>query len=66
MHEFTASLLTSNRAMLELFARLGRVDVQHDTGTTAQLNVCLSTLADDRLREALRAAAAGLGGAGVR
>lgn len=59
VEEFTASLLTSNRAVLGLFARLGRMEVRHDSGTTARLNVRLSTTADDRLRDALRAAAAG-------
>jgi acetyltransferase len=56
--EFTASLLTSNRAMLALFERLGRMEVVHDSGTTSRLTVCLST-AGDGLHTALRAAAAG-------
>lgn len=59
VREFTASLLTTNRAMLGLFARLGRSEVDNEGGTTARLNVCLSTTADDRLRDALRAAATG-------
>jgi GNAT superfamily N-acetyltransferase len=56
--EFTASLLTANRAMLALFERLGEMQVTHDSGTTARLTVCLSTHGD-ALRCALRAAAAG-------
>lgn len=59
VREFTASLLTTNRAMLGLFARLGRMEVRHDSATTARLSVWLSTTAEDRLRDALRAAAAG-------
>jgi GNAT superfamily N-acetyltransferase len=56
--EFTASLLATNRAMLALFAHLGRMEVEHDSGTAIRLNVCLSTDGAS-LREALRAAAAG-------
>ena len=57
--EFSASLLTDNRAMLALFARLGRIDVRHDEGATARLNVCLDVAGGDQLHEALRAAASG-------
>lgn len=56
--EFTASLLATNRAMLALFAQLGRIEVRHDGGTAVRLNVCLAT-DGDALREALRAAASG-------
>jgi GNAT superfamily N-acetyltransferase len=58
VEEFTASLLASNRAMLSLFSRIGRMEVRHDSGTTVRLNVCLAT-SGDGLRRALRAAAAG-------
>jgi GNAT superfamily N-acetyltransferase len=57
--EFSASLLTDNRAMLALFARLGRIDVRHDQGSTARLNVCLDVAGGEGLQAALRAAAAG-------
>jgi GNAT superfamily N-acetyltransferase len=53
--EFSASLLVENRAMLELFARLGRIEVRHDSGSTVVLHVALPAEAD-QLREALRAA----------
>jgi GNAT superfamily N-acetyltransferase len=56
--EFTASLLTTNRAMLALFARLGRMEVEHDSGTTTRIVVSLAT-DGDVLRTALRHAAAG-------
>lgn len=56
--EFTASLLTTNRAMLALFERLGTTDVHREDGTVIGLNVCLAT-DGDALREALRAAARG-------
>ena len=56
--EFTASLLTSNRAMLSLFEHLGKVDVHREDGTVLGLNVCLAT-EGDALRQALRAAARG-------
>jgi GNAT superfamily N-acetyltransferase len=52
---FTASLLVENRAMLALFARLGRIEVRHDSGSTVMLHVELPA-EPDRLREALRAA----------
>lgn len=58
VEEFTASLLATNRAMLALFARLGRMEVRHDSGTTVRLSVRLST-SGDGLHQALRAAAAG-------
>jgi GNAT superfamily N-acetyltransferase len=54
--EFSASLLVENRAMLALFARLGRIEVRHDSGSTVVLHVGLPA-ETDRLREALRAAA---------
>lgn len=55
---FNASLLANNRAMLALFGRLGRMEVRHDTGTTARIDVRLDC--DGAvLRQALRAAAAG-------
>lgn len=56
--EFTASLLTTNRAMLALFERLGRIDVHREDGTVLGLHVCLAT-EGDALQEALRAAARG-------
>jgi GNAT superfamily N-acetyltransferase len=59
VREFSASLLTTNRAMLALFGRLGRMDIRHDAGTTVRLTVALPTDHSDCLREALRAAAAG-------
>jgi RimJ/RimL family protein N-acetyltransferase len=52
---FTASLLVENRAMLALFARLGRIEVRHDSGSTVMLHVELPA-EPERLREALRAA----------
>jgi GNAT superfamily N-acetyltransferase len=58
VEEFTASLLATNRAMLALFAHLGRIEVRHDSGTTVRLTVQLPT-SGDGLRAALRAAAAG-------
>src|SRR6266540_2004437 len=36
---FSASLLTDNRAMLALFARLGEIEVRHDSGATIALHV---------------------------
>lgn len=59
VQEFSASLLSSNRAMLGLFARLGRMEVRHDSGTTVRLNVRLRADARGELHEALRAAASG-------
>lgn len=59
VREFSASLLSSNRAMLALFARLGRMEVRHDSGTTVRLNVCLRADCPGELHEALRAAASG-------
>lgn len=56
--EFTASLLTSNRAMLSLFEHLGRVRVHHEDGSVLGLHVCLAT-EGDALQHALRAAARG-------
>ncbi len=56
--EFNASLLSTNRAMLALFGRLGRMEVRHDSGTTIRIDVCLDC-EGDALRQALRAAAAG-------
>lgn len=58
VREFTASLLTTNRAMLSLFERLGETQVFHEGGTVMRLRVCLSTDGDG-LRTALRHAAAG-------
>lgn len=59
VEEFTASLLTSNRAMLALFAKLGRMQVRQE-GAGMRLNVHLSTDPEEGcLRDALRAAAAG-------
>ena len=58
VREFTASLLTTNRAMLSLFERLGQTEVAHESGTVIRLRVCLSTEGDG-LRTALRHAAAG-------
>ena len=58
VHEFSAELLVENRAMLALFARLGRMEVRHDSGSVAHINVCLPT-DRGRLREALKAAAEG-------
>jgi acetyltransferase len=55
---FTASLLTTNRAMLTLFARLGEMEVAHEGGTTTRIDVTLSTEGDG-LRTALRHAASG-------
>jgi GNAT superfamily N-acetyltransferase len=55
---FTASLLTTNRAMLALFARLGEMEVAHEGGTTIRIDVTLSTDGDG-LRTALRHAASG-------
>ena len=54
--EFSASLLVENRAMLALFARLGRIEVRHDSGSTVVLHVSLPA-ESDRLRQALRSAA---------
>jgi RimJ/RimL family protein N-acetyltransferase len=54
--EFTASLLVDNRAMLALFARLGRIEVRHDSGSTTVVHVALPAQAE-QLREALRSAA---------
>ncbi len=59
VREFSASLLASNRAMLALFARLGRMEVRHDSGTTTRLTVHLPADGTAGLREALRAAATG-------
>jgi RimJ/RimL family protein N-acetyltransferase len=56
---FSASLLTDNRAMLALFARLGRMEVRHDAGTTTRLSVSLEVARPGELRDALRAAASG-------
>ncbi len=56
--EFTASLLATNRAVLALFSRLGRMEVRHDSGTTVRLSVCLATNGSS-LHDALRAAASG-------
>src|SRR4051812_34915848 len=56
---FSASLLTDNRAMLALFAHLGRMEVRHDSGSAARLTVCLDTARPEALRDALRAAASG-------
>jgi GNAT superfamily N-acetyltransferase len=56
---FSASLLTDNRAMLALFARLGRMEVRHDSGAVARLTVCLGVERPGALRDALRAAASG-------
>ncbi len=56
--EFNASLLATNRAMLALFGRLGRMEVRHDAGTSIRIDVCLDCEGDS-LRQALRAAAAG-------
>lgn len=39
--EFNASLFSSNRAMLSLFGRLGRMEVRHDSGPTIRLHVRL-------------------------
>jgi GNAT superfamily N-acetyltransferase len=58
VQEFTASLLTTNRAMLALFERLGRTEIEHESGTTLQLTVCLA-VDGDGLRTALRHAASG-------
>jgi GNAT superfamily N-acetyltransferase len=58
--EFTASLLVENRAMLALFARLGRMEVRHDAGSTAHIFVTFDTSRPGDLREALRASAAQL------
>lgn len=56
--QFTASLMSTNRAMLALFARLGQMEVRHDAGTTVRIDVCLDCEGES-LRKALRAAAAG-------
>ena len=56
VQQFSASLLVENRAMLALFARLGRIEVRHDSGSTVVLHVELPAT-DDGLREALRSAA---------
>ncbi len=58
VREFTASLLTTNRAMLALFERLGSVTVHREDGSVLGLEVCLAT-EGDALHEALRAAARG-------
>jgi acetyltransferase len=42
VHEFSASLLAGNRAMLALFARLGRMEVRHDSGSAIRLVVDLT------------------------
>ena len=54
--EFSASLLVENRAMLALFARLGHIEVRHDSGSTVFLHVRLPP-ESEQLRQALRAAA---------
>ena len=56
---FSASLLTDNRAMLALFARLGRMEVRHDSGSAARLTVRLDIARPGALHDALRAAASG-------
>jgi GNAT superfamily N-acetyltransferase len=56
---FSASLLTDNRAMLALFARLGRMEVRHDSGSVTRLTVRLEVGKPAALRDALRAAASG-------
>ena len=56
---FSASLLTANRAMLALFARLGKMELRHDSGSTMRLRVSLDVSGWEELREALRAAARG-------
>lgn len=56
VQQFSASLLVENRAMLALFARLGRIEVRHDTGSTVVLHVELPADSGP-LREALRSAA---------
>src|SRR5215208_4031474 len=48
--QFSASLLVENRAMLALFARLGRIEVRHDSGSTVALHVALPA-EPERLRE---------------
>jgi GNAT superfamily N-acetyltransferase len=53
---FSASLLTDNRAMLALFARLGEMEIRHDEGGTVRIHVRLPA-DDDCLREALKAVA---------
>ena len=57
VREFSATLLTDNRAMLALFARLGRIEIRHDSGGTVALRVGLDPADPACLREALRAAA---------
>ena len=59
--EFSASLLTDNRAMLALFARLGRIEVRHDAGAGSILRLRVRLPVDHaaELHDALRAAASG-------
>ena len=49
-----SSLLVENRAMLALFARLGQMEIRHDEGSTAHINVTFATDRVGELRAALR------------
>jgi GNAT superfamily N-acetyltransferase len=53
---FTATVLTSNRHMLDVFARVGEVRVTGREGPTEEVEVMLPT-EPEPLREALRATA---------
>lgn len=56
---FSATLLTSNRTMLHLFERLGKVQVRPDSGSVLEIDVELP-VHREQLAEALGAAGAGL------
>jgi GNAT superfamily N-acetyltransferase len=58
IHEFTATLLSDNRAMLSLFRRLGVLRVVRD-GPVQEIDVCLPVGDGECMGEALRAAARG-------
>jgi GNAT superfamily N-acetyltransferase len=60
VRRFTATLLTSNKAMLAAFRHLGCVRAQRDASEAMTIDVAFPTHAgDESLAEALRSAAAG-------
>jgi GNAT superfamily N-acetyltransferase len=58
VREFTATLLTDNRAMLSLFRELGALRVVRRNGPIQEIDVALP-LGEECMDEALRAAARG-------
>jgi GNAT superfamily N-acetyltransferase len=59
IEHFSASLFASNRSMLALFSRLGRMRVTRDGSETLEIDVELPASDRTVLRDALRAAACG-------